>query len=144
MKSKSGLIVVILLVILIVFCKITNMEEEYRYLHDISSIKSIEIVKVEPITIEQDEPDQEILYTVNDINQFLEEFSQIYCTSMSPPDKIRYDSPVIKITYQNGDYELIDAYGQSEFINGVYFVYEGIYYFDKEQFADFINQFVDG
>ena len=50
---------------------------------------------------------------------------------------------VIKITYVNGDYELIGDYGQTRYISSSDEIsfYAGFHLFDKDQFDDLIEKY---
>lgn len=128
----------VLIIVSLVSCE---LETKYDYLHEISSIATIEIIEVGNILDGADDIEQKIICNINDVNQFINELSTIDCYALSSPQKIRNDSTVIKITYINGDYELIDALGQSKFINGIFYRSEGWYSFDEKQFEDFINKY---
>ncbi len=132
--------------------KYLNLAEEckYNYMHDASEIDSIEIVNS---TIQGDcSVTCETLAVVDDHADFIDRLSKIGYVYTN--EEIMYDmyrmmdqKNAVKITYQNGDYEIIthnhrdeilvnDMEGESTF-TGTY-----IGTFDEEAFYDLVSQYL--
>lgn len=118
--------------------------ETYEFLKTTEKIASISIVEIsfnENCELEQTE-----IKKINDINAFLDDFNQVSCY-------VYYGDPlgvtpegvsdtVVKITYENDDYELINWSGQSEYTDDKKFqYYAGFSVFDEKQFETLIEKY---
>ena len=138
----------ILLIIFIVFSRLLvscRYPETYSFLNSTDEIKKITIVQLsfdnEGSLIETE------IQKIEDINTFLEDFKKISCykyfgdpTSATPEG---VEDTVIKILYENDDYELINWNGQSKYSseNGFNY-YAGYIVFDEQQFESLIGKFL--
>ena len=124
---------------------------KFEFLHDTSEIKTIEIVIIGEIEKSEDTsadshktistPQFETVCEVQDTAQFLSEFSEIKCTVSSPPSAPPIGDLAIKITYNNGDYDVICHTGQGEYRDGYYYGDSGKVSFDETQFKQLINKY---
>lgn len=113
---------------------------EYKFMYDQSEINTIEIIRVG----EADESgvnEQEVLTSIDDINSFVDEFTQLTCYDhVGDPTGVYPDQIAIKVTYKNSEYELIAAGGQAHYtMKRQYVNYDGFYYFNKEEFNNFLR-----
>ena len=114
----------------------------YDFLHPNSEIKSIEIVEIGLIDNNLPEPEQKNIRVIDDIASFLNDFSKIDCFERrTNPSRPREGCALIKITYNNKEYELIDYNGQSVFRDGYYYAYSGWYSFDEDQFSALVSKY---
>ena len=113
----------------------------YEYLHTTDEIETIEIVVV---TFGDDSPPYyDVLYTVEDIDGFIEDFGEIKCyEQVTHPLGIDDGDTVIKITYENGDYELVTWDGRATFVKGIFYGYKGWQYFDEGQFQSLLDKYL--
>ena len=126
------------------YVKKSRIKAEYNFLDRESSINSVQIIKVGNYTNEMHIPEkQTVIVEIDDISAFFLKFSEVDCFFRSgTPSKVDSNNYVIKITYEGGHYELIDVYGQSKSYYDDY-PYDGFRYFDEEQFANLIEEYVN-
>ena len=141
--KRRILSVVLCLIIIFSTVFLCGCKKNYRFLNDTSEIHSIEIVTLGPPQDGDIIPQQTVVCKVEDISGFLQDFSKVDCFSQMPPSEVRELSTVIKITYNNGEYELIDSEGQSQFYDGYYYFYCGSYHLDEEQFQNLIKKYMN-
>lgn len=117
---------------------------DYRFLHSMEEIDAIEIVKID-IDNSTGIIEQISICSIEDIDTFMDDFSRVTCYwHYSDPTAPGDDARVIKIGYNNGEYELIAADGQSQYTNDRLFqYYTGYRYFDEEQFDELISKYVE-
>lgn len=141
MKKTLLLFVVVISVLFMPSCR---HREAYDFMNSTDSIERISIVE---LTINMDGGLTETeLQAIVDINAFLEDFGSVNCytyfgdpVGITPGEK---GVSVIKITYDNGEYELIDWKGQAEFNPEKGFKnYVGFCVFDEEQFEALITKY---
>ena len=122
-------------------------KKAYEFINKESEIRTIEIVKLCEYDQENGEYKEELISIVEDHAAFLSDFKKVECYNhWTDPTGVFEDSIVIKITYQNDEYELIHHYGQGKYRhyddNQSYFQpYAGYRYFDEEQFNDLIEKY---
>ena len=116
---------------------------EYEFLHTTEEITSIEIVKLLEPETENTKFKDEVLSTVDDIDSFIEKFTEINCktTSLGSPTLMSVYTTAIKITYANGDYEFIDYDAQYMILSDRPGGQLGYYRFDKQEFKELIKQY---
>lgn len=137
-KLISYSFIILLLIASLNGCEVKT---KYKFIHDVSYISSIEIVKVSEET-SQEVIEQTTISVVNDIESFIDDFMQINCYSIySDPSGIENNTVVIKIIYNNDDYELIGVEGQAKYISGKYKNYVGYQYFDENQYETLILKY---
>lgn len=120
------------------------LKTEYNFLDRESKISSIQIVKVGEYKFSWIIPEQQkIICEIDDVSEFLQKFKGIDCfLNKGTPTKVSAYEKVIKITYEGGYYELINWDGQTK----SYYdedPYDGFRYFDEEQFANLIEEYVN-
>lgn len=106
------------------------VKKRYRYMHDISNISSIEIVRVSKYNKDiNGHPLQITLLTIKENSEFLNDLSEIEFTSVfGYAYSIEEDNAIaIKLMYNNNDYELITACGGANyyFSEDYYYPYAG-------------------
>lgn len=113
---------------------------EYTYMNDESTIDSIQIVDLVDFKEENYEFVQEEICEIENIDEFIEEFSEIDChVHYGDPVQLEAGVIVVKVVYENGDYELIDATAQLKRRQGVN--HYGYRSFDREQFAELLKSY---
>ena len=127
-------------------------KEDFELLHESSKIEAIQIVEVGEVKTIEDtssnnykvlyEPSFDVIAEIEDIEQFMEDFSQVDCFQrLSDPSKPFEGDKGIKIIYNNGDYDVICSNGQAECENGIYNFERGYNSFDDTQFDELINKY---
>ncbi len=120
-----------------------EVKTKYEFIHDSPDISSIEIVKVGEES-SQEIIEQTTISIVDDMERFIEDFNRINCyTIYSDPSGIEDNAVVIKIIYNNDDYELIGVGGQAKYVSGKYDNYVGYQYFDQDQYKALISKYSD-
>lgn len=112
-------------------------EKTYALKNSVEQIESIEIVSAE----------NSLEFTVTktlsetEENDFLEKFQTIKFDSYFVGDPMSVNGNAVKITYQNGDYEMICYYWAEYVKNGeVYFVRKSC---DEKEFDELLNSFLE-
>lgn len=137
------IIVTIFAFTIMFLCGGCEKKAEYEFLHDLSEISTIEIVKIgEAIEGEEIIPMTSTCVVTNK-DDFLIEFLEMSCYSAwGDPQSVREEATVIKIIYNNEEFELIDVGGQSEYTHERgYRHYAGYRYFDENQFEKLLSKY---
>lgn len=150
------LIIVISLCLLLVGCGflfVAITKTDFDLLHEATEINSIEIVIIGEVKRIEDtssdytvayEPSFDVICKIQEIEQFIEEFSEVDCfMRISDPSRPLEGDNGIKIVYNNGDYDIICAYGQGEYKNGTYDFERGYHSFDEVEFNTLINKYLN-
>ena len=118
------------------------LDVEYEFFHDTSEIDSIEIVKISETDSEKLHYEEKVLATVENIDMFLQEFSEIHCREIfNDPCTIEPNITVLKVTYLNGDYEYIDYIAQRKCYKDSLRSHNGYFILDKEPFEALIKKY---
>lgn len=144
MKKTIAILIAALLVMCLASCRVRR--EKYKLLNTEDSICDVSIVTVS--FSEEDDIIQTEIKQINDINGFMDDFEEVPCyiyfgdpTGVTEWGK---EADVIKIAYDNGEYELINHNGQARYTleNGFSF-YAGFSVFDKSSFNALIEKCCD-
>ena len=127
----------------------SDLKLEYHFLQSSTKISAIEIVRLGES--ENDlgliPKEQTVIGKVDDVSEFLKKFEQLDCyLNINQPTKAEEGSIAVKISYNGGDggnYELINAHGQSISYYTCKSYNHGLRYFDEEQFANLIEDYID-
>ena len=138
-----------LIVITVLVCTLTScfLFEPFELMYDESEISKIQIVKLLEYDETKYEYNIEIISTVKNNSEFLSEFKSVESHSfIGDPAGVYEGDVVIKFTYKNGEYEMINysgagAYripenGEPYFSNHV-----GFHMFDSSEFDALINKY---
>lgn len=122
--KKIVIFVSLIMVLNLFFCSCTH-QPSYDFLNSSNTITSVSIVKV---TFDNNgEIVQTELKIIDNIDNFLEDFCQIDCrTYFGDPIGVTEEGVedyVIKIAYDNDEYELINYKGQSNYTSQKGFCY---------------------
>ena len=142
MKKICALLVVVTIGLLFTACRV---KEAYDFLNPIDEISEISIV-----AISFDENNQVIqteLRKLEDTSAFLDDFRSLNCyVYFGDPTGVVVEGEedtVIKISYQNSEYELINWKGQAEdTLEKGFNFYAGYNVFDKDQFEALIEKYI--
>ena len=143
MKKILLVVIVVVLSLLLVSCG--PFLHKYRLLSSESEISEISIVTA--YFDDNNEFMQSEIITINDIDEFMKDFRKVSATyvilgdprGLFPTDE---EGTIIRITYNNGEYELINWYGQSRYtIESGFRYYNGDWFFDEEQFNNLIDKY---
>ena len=123
--------------ILLVLLPFTGCSEKtYSFKNSVDEIESIEIVSAE----------NSLEFTVTktlsetEKNDFIEKFQTIKFYSYFVGDPMSVNGNAVKISYQNGDYEMVCYYWAEYVKNGeVYFVRKSC---DEKEFNELLNSFL--
>lgn len=132
----------ILLCIILVSCR---YQENYSFLNDRNQISSISIVMLSFDNTGQIVETE--LQRIENTDSFLEDFQKVNCyTYLGDPLGITeegVEANVIKITYYNNEYELINWNGQATYTNERGFrYYAGFTVFDETQFNSLMESYI--
>ena len=127
----------------------SDLKLEYHFLQSSTEIEAIEIVRLGKSKNDLGliPKEQTVIGKVDNISEFLKEFEQLDCyLNINQPTKVEEDSIAVKISYsggEGGNYELINAHGQSISYYTCENYNNGLRYFDEEQFANLIEKYID-
>ena len=144
---KKLIFVVSILMILICVLSACSGKKAYEFINDESEISTIEIVKLCEYDQEKGEYQEQLISTIEDHETFLSDFKKVACYNhWTDPTGVFEDDIVIKIYYENGEYELIHYSGQGKYRHfednpSFFAVYAGYRYFDEEQFNQLIDKY---
>ena len=119
----------------------------YEFINDESEISKIEIVRLCEYDEEKGEYREELISLIEDRSAFLSDFKRVECYEhWSDPTGVFEGNTVIKITYKNGEYELIHHSGQSTYLHfddnpSFLQIYAGFCDFDEKQFNELIEKY---
>ena len=138
-----------LIVITVLVCTLTScfLFESFELMYDESEISKIQIVKLLEYDESKGEYNIEIISTVKNNSEFLSEFKSLKSHSfIGDPIGVDEGDVVIKITYKNGEYEMINYSGAGAYRipeNGApYFSnHVGFHKFDSSEFDALINKY---
>ena len=124
--------------VLFVLLFLTGCEEKpYEFINQVDEIENIEIVSVKSIR------EFTVIKTLSDTQrtEFLEKFQEIMFSRYLFGDPLAVHGDGVKITYKNGEYEIICAH-VTEYVWGdtEYFVMINC---DKEEFSALRNSFLE-
>ena len=140
MKKVIVLILTFAIMLLAVGCE---KKVEYEFLQDVSEINNIEIVKIGVPKEGEEIIPMTSICIVDDKEDFLREFLQINCyCNFGDPQGVMENNNVIKVIYNNDEFELIDVGGQSTYtLDRQYIHYAGFRYFDDTEFNELISKY---
>jgi hypothetical protein len=128
-------------------------DAEFNFLHETSEIELIQIVIIGEITKTIDTssdpqkevytPEFDVIFNIQDIEQFIDDFLTIDCRKSSPPNSPVLGDTGIKIIYKNGEYDIICCSGQGEYRDGFYYADSGTVSFDETKFNELINNYTN-
>ena len=141
MKIINRCFVFVLLCIMLVSCR---KQELFQFLNPIEEITNISIVEIN--FGDENEIIQTEIVGIDDISAFINDFQKVNCyvyygdpLGVTPEG---VDDIVVKIMYENGEYELINWSGQSEYtIQGGFSYYKGFNVFEEKQFEFLISKY---
>ncbi len=121
----------------------TEEQTDYPLLHHASAIVSAEIALLTDDESTPHEPPMKTLSGINDVSRFLTRFQQVPCYLTASADYgVIKDEPLLKLTYENGDYELIASFGQAWLTSAEGFINDkGSHCFDPVAFHQLITQY---
>lgn len=141
MKKRVAIFIIALMCLLLVSCR---QQETYSFLNSTDEISDISIVAI------SFDDDGEMLQTeikkIDGTDVFLDDFRSVNCyVYYGDPIGVTQegiDDIVVKISYDNDEYELINWQGQSEYTQERGFRYHaGFSVFDEEQFEALIAKY---
>ena len=138
---------VIIMILILVFSLSACGKGSYVFLNDESEISTIEIVRLCEYDQENNCFKEQLISTVEHHSAFLSDFKKIDCKVIwSEPTGVYEGDVGVKITYQNGEYEFINYYGQGKYRHlknnlSMFDADAGFRFFDEDQFNDLIEKY---
>ena len=112
-----------------------------------SDVETISIVEVNEGRDESGnfEYQEKLLCEVTDISAFITKLNSVECRiNGGDPVSIELGSIAIKITYKNGDRDLLAHNAQRLYRQNTGYDSEGFWWFDQEQFEALISEYYEG
>ena len=135
------------MILILVFSLSACGKGSYVFLNDESEISTIEIVRLCEYDRENNCFKEQLISTVEHHSAFLSDFKKIDCKVIRLEPTGVYEGDVgVKITYQNGEYEFINYYGQGKYRHlknnlSMFDADAGFRFFDEDQFNDLIEKY---
>ena len=148
---KKNIFSLTFFILLMIFMTGCEQKVDYVFLDNSEKIEKIEIVEVgemEYIGNKLSSSLQPEIIVVKElskdnISSFLKDFNELECYKyLTDPGYLFPGSEAIKISYLNGDYELINVEAQGRFKNNKY-IGTGRFYFDDEPFNELIDKYAN-
>ena len=159
MKNMKKLCVWLMVFVCVFFSgcfKRTVRIEDYAFLQDHSKCGKIELVTFDGSYDNFKEykqgPKFEVFLVIENHEEFFEKFNAMVCYRRLIGHHANAGKVVIKITYYNGEYEIIGANGQGYYkyeqdseggIEELRYQLWGLYSFDEEEFNALIQQYLN-
>lgn len=143
MKKLVSLAISLIIILYFLTCSGCD-SEDYHFLQDQSQISSIEIVSIKYAYDDKTDGEEILVCKIENVSEFLEDFCQIELDYKHPPNRNRYlqRQTVVKITYNNAEYEWISPVGATCFRLDGSDIFYGSTTLDDKQFADLITKYV--
>ncbi len=107
--SKKIIYLIVFIVFLFIFP--WKIPSKAGLMQDTASVESVKIVRIDDYNLNENQISLKTIRTVDDKTWFMEEFQKIRCNRYRykvNENLVGMDNSVFKISYYNGDYELID------------------------------------
>ena len=138
---KKFCVLCVLLVLLLSSCGFYSLIDTRKYTCDVSEVQSVQIVRLEDI-----EPyyqfDYTVLFEITDYITFVDQLNNIETyVKWGTPHVMNVEDIIIRIEYQNGDYELISRGVQCFCRSGTFT--DGHFVFDESEFEALIEKYLN-
>ena len=134
-----------LLALLLLLSGCFSRHYKIRLLHDETAITKIEIGTVGELLYDHETESNyqhfTVKSTITDIEAFLAQLNDLPCTRVFSDPMSIIPGDAIKITYENGDYELIGYMGNAEFKDGRLLGWRGYHHFDEAAFYALLERY---
>ena len=143
MKKLVSLTVSLVIMVCFLTCSGCG-SEDFHFLQDQSQISSIEIVSIKYAYDANTDGEEILVCKIENVSEFLEDFCQIEHDYVHPPNRNSYlqRQTVVKITYNNAEYEWISPVGNTCFRLDGSDIFYGSGVLDDKQFAELITKYV--
>ena len=126
--------------LLLALCVFLGFFGEQRYYCDAVEVESIFIVELGEIVEGEYQTDDTVISEITDISGFVSRLNSLnYSINSGEPTVLNTGDVLIKINYQNGDFDLVNHYAQSFYRSGKWRT--GFFFFDKVQFDSLIGDY---
>ncbi len=133
------------IIILIILFASACVKKEFEFTQAIKNVEKIEVILIGMPVIAENRHEQTILYelTKSEFASAIEAILDLDSDRLyTSPATLFPDMKAFKITYKNGDYEIINNFAQGSLINGIYKA-EGYYTFDIDEFNELIDKYLN-
>lgn len=114
---------------------------DQEYTCDVDNVVSVQIVHLDGFVKEEYRDEYTILCEIEDISGFVEQLESVeHSVNWGDPRPLGTDCIVIRIEYQNGDYDLLHEDAQTFHRSGQN--NDGFFFFDDNQFQDLISEYL--
>ena len=126
---------------LLLCCSACALFGESEYHCNIDGVKSISIIRLDKYIKEEYRYDYTVLAEVSDIEVFIDRLNSMkHSINRGEPYVLYEQYTVIRIDYNNGDYDLIHQYAQSFESDGK--VRTGYFLFNEEEFNALLSDYI--
>lgn len=111
-----------------------------EYVCELENVKSVQIVSLDGVVKDEYRFEESILCEIEDISVFIERLNALeHSVNWGEPSVLEIGFVVIKINYNNGDFDLIHYSAQSFYRSGKKIT--GYFFFEEDQFDDLIADY---
>ncbi len=141
---KRGLLISCILVTIVAFsCCSCGLVGEQRFSCNIEEVKSVQIVRLDEYIEGQYRYDYTVLAEISNCETFVSDLNGLdYSVNWGDPRPMQTQYVVIKINYNNGDFDLIHS--NAQWFNRDGKNRNGYFFFDEEQFDKLISKYQSG
>lgn len=131
----------ILFVILIFLCCSCGIFGDQRYLCEVDTVESIQIVRLDKYVEGEYRYEYTVLSKITDCSTFVDQLNNLkHTVNWGEPSQLDVNYVVIRIDYLNGDYDLL--YSNAQWFNRSGVNQYGYFFFDDEQFNSLISDYI--
>ncbi len=127
---------------LLLLCCSCGLFSPQRYVCDVENVASIQIVRIDNIEKGQNGFEYTVLSQIPDCETFVRNLNEVkHSVNWGDPYPMEVYNVVVKIEYNNGDFDLIHP--DSQYFSKAGNISTGYFFFDDEQFNDLISSYYD-
>ena len=137
---KKLCVLCVLLVLLLSSCGFYSLIDTRKYTCDVSEVQSVQIVRIdhaEPVFVYE----YTVLHDITDYTTFIDRLNELdnHITIFGDPHVVAEGDVVIRIEFQNGDWEIVACGTQRSCRSGEFIT--GPFIFDKDEFYALIEEY---
>ena len=135
-------ILILLCVIIVLMCSSCEPDGHRRYVCDRFEVESIQIIRLDECKEEALAFEYTVLVEIDDIETFVNRLNQVEnCCYWDEPSTLKAQYIVIKIDYDNGDYDYLHQNAQLFNRSGI--TKPGSFYYYDEQFNSLVSDYLN-
>lgn len=140
MKRKKILHLVLGIILAFLLCSCGFFGDQ-EYVCEIENVKSAQIIRLDTYVEGEYRYDYTVLCQIDDTSEFVEKLNNLpHSVNWGEPSDLEVGYIVIRIDYQNGDYDLIHPSAQwLDRSDGSHY---GYFFFEKDEYEELISNYL--